>query len=82
MISPTHRRLRLLVAEDPQLDLARVESLFHHDLAVVFEGEVDRLVELLRRLTLLTPTLEPRLAGFTNRGSPSGSTTSRTCSRW
>ena len=35
-----------------ELDLARVESRFHHDLAVVFEGEIDGLVELLRALDL------------------------------
>ena len=63
--------LRVLVAEDGDLDLPGVDALLDDDAPVEARGLVDGFAKLLGvRRPLPMPTLEPRFAGLTKQGYP------------
>ena len=68
-----HRRLRIVVAEDAALDLARIRhGGLDDDLSVEAAGQRPSLRGARRRsFAFEMPTLDPRFAGFTNIGNRS-----------
>ena len=66
-----HRRPGRLVAEHGDLDLAAGDRLLDHDVLVVARAPSPTAASSsARSCALVTPTDEPRLAGFTNSGQP------------
>ena len=65
-------------AEHRQLDLAPVDRRLAEHLRVELERQQERIPDSSARVTLVIPTEEPALAGFTNSGNPSVISSRRT----